>query len=299
VVQPGTPPTERLRRFPIHSGFWESIAQAVTMSRNKVPEVTALFWVTKLLTTAMGETTSDYLVKTFDPYLVVGITFVVFAAALVVQFAVRRYIVWVYWLAVLMVAVFGTMVADVMHVQFGIPYLVSTMGFAVILGAVFALWYRSQRTLSVHSIDTGAREFFYWCAVLATFALGTALGDLTAVTFGLGFLASGIVFGVLFLLPGAAYRWWGMGAVAAFWTSYVLTRPFGASFADWFARPEAHGGLGFGTGPVSLVLLVVIIGCVAAQSVRRPAPLAAQVGPGTVGAGPVSTGRAETAARDL
>ncbi|GAA4349354.1 COG4705 family protein [Microbacterium rhizosphaerae] len=249
------------------------------MRRTKVPEVTALFWVTKLLTTAMGETTSDYLVRTFDPYLVVGITFVVFAAALVLQFAVRRYIVWVYWLAVLMVAVFGTMVADVMHVQFGIPYLVSATGFALILAGVFALWYRSQRTLSVHSINTGVREFFYWCAVLATFALGTAVGDLTAVTFGLGFLASGIVFGVLFVLPGAAHRWWGMGAVAAFWTSYVLTRPFGASFADWFARPEALGGLGFGTGPVSLVLLVAIVVCVGAQSVRRT-PEAARIGAG-------------------
>jgi len=252
------------------------------MRRNKVPEVTALFWVTKLLTTAMGETTSDYLVKSFDPYLVVGITFVVFVAALALQFAVRRYIVWVYWLAVLMVAVFGTMVADVMHVQFGIPYLVSATGFAVILAAVFALWYRSQRTLSVHTINSGTREFFYWCAVLATFALGTAVGDLTAVTFGLGFLASGIVFGVLFLLPGAAHRWWGMGAVAAFWTSYVLTRPFGASFADWFARPEALGGLGYGTGPVSLALFVAIVACVAAQSVRR-SPQPAQAGAGPVG----------------
>lgn len=238
------------------------------MLRNKVPEVTALFWIAKLLTTAMGETASDYLVKTFDPYLAVGATFVVFAAALALQFAVRRYIPWVYWLAVLMVAVFGTMVADVLHVQFGVPYLVSTVGFAVVLAAVFVTWWRTQRTLSVHHIDSRPREVFYWCAVLATFALGTAVGDLTAVTFGLGYLAAGIVFGLLFVVPGIAYRWWGMGATAAFWTSYVLTRPFGASFADWFSRSPALGGLGLGTGPVSLVLFAAIVVCVAVLSAR-------------------------------
>lgn len=238
------------------------------MLRNKVPEVTALFWATKLLTTAMGETASDFLVKTFDPYLAVGVTFVVFAGALALQFVVRRYIPWVYWLAVLMVAVFGTMVADVLHVQFGVPYLVSTIGFAVVLAAVFSLWWATQRTLSVHRIDTRPRELFYWCAVLATFALGTAIGDLTAVTFGLGYLAAGILFGALFAIPGAAYRWWGMGATAAFWTAYVLTRPFGASLADWFSRSRALGGLGLGTGPVSLVLLAAIVVCVAALSAR-------------------------------
>ncbi|MFF2051109.1 hypothetical protein ACFVU2_05850 [Leifsonia sp. NPDC058194] len=238
------------------------------MLRNKVPEVTALFWVTKLLTTAMGETASDFLVKTFDPYLVVGLTSLVFAGALVLQLTVRRYIPWIYWLAVSMVAVFGTMVADVLHVQLGVPYLVSTAGFAIALAVVFVLWWRTQRTLSVHRIDTRARELFYWCAVLATFALGTAVGDLTAVTFGLGFLAAGILFGVLFAIPGVAYRWWGMGATAAFWSSYVLTRPFGASFADWFSRSPALGGLGLGTGPVSLVLFAAILVCVAVLSAR-------------------------------
>ena len=237
------------------------------MLRNKVPEVTALFWVAKLLTTAMGETASDFLVKSFDPYVVVPATFAVFVGALALQFALRRYVPWVYWLAVLMVAVFGTMVADVLHVQFGVPYLVSTLGFAIALAVVFGLWYATQRTLSVHRIDTRPRELFYWAAVLATFALGTAIGDLAAVTFGLGFLTAGIVFGLLFALPGAAYRWWGLGATAAFWASYVLTRPFGASLADAFSRPRSLGGLGLGTGPVSLVLLAAIVVCVAALSV--------------------------------
>lgn len=237
--------------------------------RNKVPAVTALFWVTKLLTTAVGETTSDFLVKTIDPVLAVAGAFVVFAAALILQLVVRRYIPWVYWLAVLMVAVFGTMVADVLHVELGVPYLASTIVFAVVLAAVFVLWYATQRTLSVHSIDTHARELFYWCAVLATFALGTALGDLAAVTFGLGYFASALVFGILFAVPGIAYRWWGFGATAAFWTAYVMTRPFGASIADGLAVPHARGGLALGTGPVSLVLFAAIAVCVGVLS-RRP-----------------------------
>lgn len=248
------------------------------MLRNKVPAVTALFWVTKLLTTAMGETASDFLVKTIDPYLAVGGAFVLFAAAIVAQFAVRRYIPGVYWSAVLMVAVFGTMVADVLHVELGVPYIVSTVAFAIALAAVFATWYATQRTLSVHRIDTRARELFYWCAVLATFALGTAVGDLTAVTFRLGYLASGALFGVLFLLPGIAYRWWRLGATAAFWTAYVLTRPLGASVSDWLAVSHARGGLDLGTGPVSLVLFAAIVVCVigGARPRRSTAPASAR-----------------------
>lgn len=243
------------------------------MLRNKVPEVTALFWVAKVLTTAMGETTSDFLVHRIDPPVAVAGAAVVLAVALVLQFAVRRYISWVYWFAVLMVAVFGTMVADVIHVQFGVPYLVSTTVFLVVLAVVFALWYATQRTLSVHSINTRPREFFYWCAVLTTFALGTAVGDLTAVTFGLGYLASGVVFLVLFALPGAAYRWWGLGATAAFWASYVLTRPFGASISDWLAVSHARHGLGLGTGQVSLALFVAIIVVVGISSGRTRVPV--------------------------
>jgi uncharacterized membrane-anchored protein len=236
--------------------------------RNTVPAVTALFWVTKLLTTAVGETTSDFFVKTIDPVIAVGVAFVLFVAALVLQFAVRRYIPWVYWSAVLMVAVFGTMVADVLHIGLGIPYAVSTVVFAIVLAAVFVLWYATQRTLSVHRIDSRARQVLYWCAVLATFALGTALGDLTAVTFGLGYFASALVFGVLFAVPGIAYRWWGLGATAAFWSAYVLTRPFGASVADGIAVSHARGGLALGSGPVSVALFAAIVVCVGMLSRR-------------------------------
>jgi uncharacterized membrane-anchored protein len=237
--------------------------------RNKVPEVTALFWVAKVLTTAMGETTSDFLVHQIDPPVAVAGAAIVLAVALVLQFRARRYISWIYWFAVLMVAVFGTMVADVIHVQFGVPYLVSTSAFLVILAGVFVLWHRTQHTLSVHTINTRPREFFYWAAVMTTFALGTAVGDLTAVTFGLGYLASGLLFLVLFALPGAAYRWWGLGATAAFWMSYVLTRPFGASISDWLAVSHARHGLGLGTAQVSLVLLAAIIVVVAISSGKR------------------------------
>ncbi len=238
------------------------------MLRNTVPQVTALFWVAKVLTTAMGETTSDFFVKTIDPVVAVACAAVLLAVALILQFAVRRYIPWVYWFAVLMVAVFGTMVADVAHVQFGVPYLVSTAVFAVVLTVIFVVWYATQHTLSVHHIDTRPRQFFYWCTVLATFALGTALGDLTATTFHMGYLLSGVVFGLLFALPGIAYRWWGLGATAAFWSAYVLTRPFGASISDWFAVSHARGGLNLGTGAVSLVLFAGIIVCVGVMSVR-------------------------------
>ncbi|HEV7184089.1 MAG: hypothetical protein ACHP7F_01160 [Actinomycetales bacterium] len=238
------------------------------MLRNKVPAVTAVFWVAKLLTTAMGETTSDFLVHQIDPPVAVAGAAVVLAAALALQFSRKRYIPWVYWLAVLMVAVFGTMVADVIHVQFGVPYQVSSIGFAIALAAVFALWFATQRTLSIHSIDTRPRELFYWLAIVTTFALGTAVGDLTAMTFGLGFFASGVLFGVLFLVPGAAYRWWGLGGTVAFWASYILTRPFGASLSDWLALPPARGGQGWGTAGVSLVLFAGLVVCVVWMSLR-------------------------------
>jgi uncharacterized membrane-anchored protein len=247
------------------------------MLRNKVPEVTALFWIAKLLTTAMGETTSDFLVHQIDPPVAVAGAAVALAAALLLQFTRKHYIPWVYWLAVLMVAVFGTMVADVIHVQFGVPYLVSSIGFLVALAAVFALWFATQRTVSIHAIDTRPREWFYWTAVVTTFALGTAVGDLVATTFHLGYLAAGVLFGVLFLVPGAAFRWWGWGGTVAFWASYILTRPFGASLSDWVALPPSRGGLGVGSGVVSLILFGGLLVCVAWMSRRSAAPVNAGV----------------------
>ena len=158
----------------------------------KVPEITAYFWILKVLTTAMGEATSDFTVREIDPYLAVALGAVAFAAALILQLSVRRYIAWVYWLAVVMVAIFGTMVADALHIQLGVPYAVSTVGFAIVLTLVFTSWYVTERTLSIHRISTLRRELFYWATVCATFALGTAAGDMTAITLHLGFLATGL-----------------------------------------------------------------------------------------------------------
>src|SRR5947209_3469884 len=154
--------------------------QFVKRALRKVPEVTIFFWIIKLLTTAMGESTSDYLIFHINPYLAVMLGGVGLVIALVLQLVVRRYVAWIYWLAVIMVAIFGTMAADIIHVVLGISYLVSTVFFVVVLAIIFGVWYASEKTLSIHSIDTPRRELFYWTTVMTTFALGTAAGDLTA-----------------------------------------------------------------------------------------------------------------------
>jgi uncharacterized membrane-anchored protein len=236
---------------------------------SKVPEVTALFWITKVLTTGMGETTSDYLAHTLDPIVAVALAGVGLAAALALQLLADRYVPWLYWLAVVLVSVFGTMAADVLHVGFGIPYAVSTGFFAVVLIGVFLLWDWRERTLSIHSIHTRRRELFYWATVLTTFALGTATGDLTATTLHLGYLASGVLFAIVIAVPAVAYRWLRLGAVPAFWFAYIVTRPVGASFADWMGVSHARGGLNWGTGPVSAVLTLLIVVCVVILSRQR------------------------------
>lgn len=225
----------------------------------KVPEITLYFWIVKVLTTAMGETTSDYLVYHVNPYLAVIGCGAGLAVALVLQFVVRRYIAWVYWLAVVMVAIFGTMAADVVHIVLGVPYRVSTVGFAVALAIIFVGWYATEKTLSIHSIYTPRREMFYWAAIMATFALGTAAGDMTASTLHLGYFVSGVLFAVLFALPALGYWLFGLNPIFTFWFAYVMTRPLGASFADWLGKPPSLSGLGLGTGPISLVLAALII----------------------------------------
>jgi uncharacterized membrane-anchored protein len=234
----------------------------------KVPEIILLFWVVKILTTAMGESTSDYLVYHINHYVAVALGGIGLLAALVLQLVVRRYVAWIYWLAVTMVAIFGTMAADIMHIVLGVSYPVSTTFFAVTLAVVFIAWYRSERTLSIHSIHSGRRELFYWATVMATFALGTAAGDLTAATLRLGYLSSGLLFAGLFALPALAYLLFGLNAIVAFWFAYVVTRPFGASFADWFGKPIL-GGLGLGDSKVSVVLTLLIFGFVAYLTITR------------------------------
>jgi uncharacterized membrane-anchored protein len=231
----------------------------------KVPEITAMFWVIKILSTGMGEATSDFLVKV--NILLGGVVgLVAFVLALWWQFRVRRYIAVVYWLAVAMVAVFGTMAADGLHVELHVPYIGSTIFYAIILAVVFYLWRRNEGTLSIHSIVTRRREAYYWLTVLATFALGTATGDLTATTLHLGFLTSGLMFTGLILIPALAWWRFGLNEIVAFWWAYVLTRPLGASFADWLSKPHALSGLNLGDGQVaavSAVIIAVLVGYVA------------------------------------
>ncbi len=225
---------------------------------SKVPEVTAFFWIVKALTTGMGESTSDFLVHKLVPEIAVVLGGIAFVVALYLQFSSDRYVPWRYWLAVAMVGVFGTMCADVLHVGLGVPYIVSTIFYAIVLAVVFRTWQRTEGTLSIHSIVTERREVFYWAAVLATFALGTAAGDLTAVTFGLGFFGSGLMFAAIIAIPAIGYWRFGMNSILAFWFAYVVTRPLGASFADWLAVSSQRGGLAIGTGLVSFVLAAMI-----------------------------------------
>jgi uncharacterized membrane-anchored protein len=221
-----------------------------------------LFWVIKVLTTGMGEATSDYMAAG-SLVIAGGVGFLGFAVALWLQFRVRRNVAAVYWFAVMMVAVFGTMAADGLHKGLGVPYAVSTVFYALVLAGVFTLWSRREHTLSIHSIVTRRRETYYWLTVLATFALGTAAGDLTATTMHLGYFSSGLLFAGLIVVPAAA-RWRFKHEVVAFWWAYVLTRPLGASFADWFGKSRQLGGLGYGDGrvaAVSTLIIIVLVGC--------------------------------------
>jgi uncharacterized membrane-anchored protein len=237
---------------------------------SKVPyRITAYFWIIKILTTAMGEALADFVAFRYSPVLAGVAGTVVFGIAMVLQLRARRYRVWIYWFAVAMVAVWGTLAADGLHIKLGVPYAVSSAFFAVCLVVVFVTWYATERTLSIHSITTPRRELFYWATVLVTFALGTAVGDLTATTLHLGFLTSGLMFTGLICLPALAYWKLGLNPVLAFWIAYVLTRPLGASYADWLGVPHRYGGVGLGRGLVALILSAVIVGFVAYLAVTR------------------------------
>jgi uncharacterized membrane-anchored protein len=244
-------------------------AHPVSAALVKVPEITALFWVVKILTTAMGESTSDFLNQELGPAIAVPIMLIVLGLALRLQFSSPRYTAWKYWLVVVAVAVFGTSAADALHVVLGIPYLISTSFYLVVLSAILSAWYLSERTLSIHSIYTPRRETFYWATVLATFALGTAAGDMTATTLHLGFFASGVMFTAWIAVPAIAYLRFGVNEVLSFWFAYILTRPLGASFADWMAVSQHNGGLDFGTGPVAVTLTILIVAFVRYLSISR------------------------------
>lgn len=240
----------------------DRVRSADVVGSIRVPAVIAWFWVAKALSTAFGESTSDSLVRILGPVPAVLLGFGAFVVALAIQLRVGRYRAVPYWLAVAMVGVFGTMAADVLHVGLGVPYVFSASLAAIALMVVFFAWWRVEGTLSVHDITTTRRELFYWAAVCATFALGTALGDLTAVTLHLGYAWSIVVFGALIAVPAVGYRWLHWNAILSFWMAYVLTRPLGASVADYLGKPVAEGGAGWGSVQVSIGLGLLIVACV-------------------------------------
>ncbi|MCU1543885.1 MAG: Membrane protein [Microbacteriaceae bacterium] len=239
---------------------------------NKVPEVTLVFWIIKVLATTVGETAADYL--NVDLGLGLTVTSIVMAvlliAALVAQFELRRYIPAVYWLSVVLISVVGTLITDNLTDSAGVPLWTTTVVFAVALGVTFTVWFAQEKTLSIHSIVTTRRETFYWLAVLFTFALGTAAGDLVAESLNLGFFVALLVFAGAIAVVAVAYFVFHINAVLAFWTAYILTRPLGASTGDLLSQPTADGGLGLGTTGTSALFLVVIVALVIVLTVRNP-----------------------------
>lgn len=238
---------------------------------NRVPEVTLDFWLIKLMAVTMGETAADYLAVnlglglTTTSLLMTGVLVV----ALIIQFAQRRYVPWTYWLAVVMISIVGTLVTDNLVDNFGVPLTVTTAVFTVALALTFLAWFRSEGTLSIHDVTNFRREAWYWLAILFTFALGTAAGDLVAERFGLGYLATGILFGMIILSLAIGYFFLGLDAILGFWLAYIFTRPLGASFGDLLSQPAEYGGLGFGTILTSALFLAAIAGIVVYMTVTR------------------------------
>ena len=238
---------------------------------NKVPEVIALFWIIKILATTVGETAADFL----NINLNVGLTGTaivmtgLLAGFLFAQVKTKRYTPWLYWLTVVLISIVGTLITDILTDQFGIPLEASTLAFSLALGLTFAVWYSKEKTLSIHCIDTRSRELYYWLAILFTFALGTAAGDLVAERMTLGYGYSALMFGGMIAVVSFAYFVFKLNAVIAFWIAYILTRPLGASFGDFLSQPIADGGLGLGTVQTSLLFFAAISSLVIYLSLTR------------------------------
>ncbi|MDX6505107.1 MAG: hypothetical protein QOE29_2232 [Gaiellaceae bacterium] len=239
---------------------------------NKVPEVTLYFWIIKILATTVGETAADYLNGTLG-FGLTNTTWVMGAAlvaALIVQFRLQQYVPAVYWLAVVLISIVGTLITDNLTDNFGVSLVTTTIGFGIALALTFGAWYRSERTLSIHTIYTTRREAFYWLTVLFTFALGTAAGDLTAERLAVGYWKSALLFGALigivFALHVSAAK---LNAILAFWVAYILTRPLGASIGDFLSQPRADGGRGLGTTATSFIFLGTILTVVVFLTITR------------------------------
>ena len=231
---------------------------------NKVPQVTFFFWVVKIMATTVGETAADFL--NFNLHLGLTKTSIIMGTllfiSLIIQVLSQKYMPWKYWLAVVLISVFGTLVTDNLVDNYGVALKTTTIIFSIALLASFAVWYVSEKTLSIHTIYTKKRELFYWLVILFTFALGTAAGDLVAEGMRLGYATSAFVFAGAIGLVALAYYAFKLNAVAAFWFAYVLTRPFGASCGDYLSQPAKYGGLGLGTTITSVAFLVIIVGLI-------------------------------------
>ncbi len=240
---------------------------------NRVPAVTADFWLIKLMAVTMGETGADYLAVNLGFGLTTTslIMVVILIVALVLQFGQKRYVPWSYWLAVVLISIVGTLITDNLVDIFGVSLITTTIGFTLTLAATFAIWFASEKTLSIHAIFTTRREAFYWLAILFTFALGTAAGDLVAEKFGLGYLSTGLLFGLIIASLSVGYFFLGLDPILGFWLVYILTRPLGASFGDLLSQPKQYGGMGLGTIITSALFLGAIFAIVAYMTAtRRP-----------------------------
>lgn len=231
----------------------------------KVPEITLYFWIIKILATTVGETAADFLNVnlgfglTNTSYVMGGLL----VGVLIYQLFKMRYVPWLYWLTVILISIVGTLITDNLTDNFGVPLWISTLVFSVLLAATFLLWYAKEKTLSIHSIFTTKRELFYWAAILFTFALGTAGGDLATEGMGLGYLTGVLIFGGLIVLTTIAYYTNLINAVLAFWIAYVLTRPLGASIGDLLSQPPGHGGMGFSHFAINAVFFACIVALIA------------------------------------
>lgn len=231
---------------------------------NKVPQITVFFWIIKILCTTVGETFADFI--NFNIGLGLTVTTLIMGVALIIalilQFKSNRYRPSIYWVTVVLLSVFGTLVTDNLTDNLGVPLEVSTIVFSILLGLTFLLWYISEKTLSIHSVSTLKREAFYWLTILFTFALGTAVGDLYSEQLGFGYLYTGVGVSLIIAAIYIAFKYFKLNSILAFWMAYILTRPLGASLGDLLSQPKANGGLGFGTTMTSIIFLVAILGII-------------------------------------
>ena len=240
----------------------------------RVPEITAYFWIIKILATTVGETGADYLSATLQ--LGLAITSYVMTAVLLLvllnQFRLKRYVPASFWLVVVLTSVVGTLITDRLVDELGVTLVTTTIAFSIALLVVFATWYAKEKTLAMHSINTAKRELFYWIAVLFTFALGTAAGDLLSEAWKLGYTQATLIFGAAIAVIAIAYFYFKMNAILSFWLAYILTRPLGASIGDLLSQPTENGGFGFGTVGTSMLFLSVILSLVIYLSFKRKQP---------------------------